>query len=113
MTSLVTGANGFVGSALCRALCARQQEVRAFVRQGSDTTNLADLPVTLARGDLRDRESLHRAMEGCQFVYHVAADYRLWVPDPGALFIPAVLPLSNQMLMAVFQMKPHRRQRTT
>ena len=73
MTSLVTGANGFVGSALCRALCARQQEVRAFVRQGSDTTNLADLPVTLVHGDLRDRESLHRAMEGCRFVYHVAA----------------------------------------
>ena len=52
MTTLVTGANGFVGAAICRALCARQEEVRAFVRRGADTTNLGDLPVTLAYGCL-------------------------------------------------------------
>ena len=100
MTSLVTGANGFVGSALCRALCARQQEVRAFVRQGSDTTNLADLPVTLVHGDLRDRESLHRAMDGCRFVYHVAADYRLWVPDPASMYAINVEGSRNVVLAA-------------
>jgi len=86
MTILVTGANGFVGAALCRALCAQREEVRAFVRKGADTTNLADLPVTLAYGDLRDQASLARAVQGCRFVYHVAADYRLWVPEPEPMY---------------------------
>jgi len=86
MTTLVTGANGFVGAAICRALCAQQEEVRAFVRHGADITNLANLPVTLAYGDLRDRESLVRAMKGCRFLYHVAADYRLWVPEPQSMY---------------------------
>lgn len=86
MTTLVTGANGFVGAAVCRALCDQQEDVRAFVRSGADTTNLTDLPVDFAYGDLRDRESLERAMAGCRFVYHIAADYRLWVPDPESMY---------------------------
>lgn len=86
MTTLVTGANGFVGAAVCRALCEQHEEVRAFVRHGANTSNLASLPVTFAYGDLRDKDSIARAMEGCQFLYHVAADYRLWVPDPRTMY---------------------------
>lgn len=86
MTALVTGANGFVGAAVCRALCARDEPVRALVRANSDTSNLEALPVSVVVGDLRDRASLERAAAGCQSVFHVAADYRLWVPDPDVMY---------------------------
>jgi len=86
MTTLVTGANGFVGAALCRTLCGQGVDVRAFVREGANTSNLAGLPVALAYGDLRDQNSLARAMQGCRYLYHVAADYRLWVPDPQSMY---------------------------
>jgi len=101
MTSLVTGANGFVGAALCRALCEQQQDVRAFVRKGSDTTNLVDLPVQYAYGDLRDQASLASAMQGCRFLYHVAADYRLWVPDPANMYAINVDGSRNAVMAAV------------
>ena len=86
MTALVTGASGFVGAAVCRALCARGQDVRVLVRAGSDLSNLRDLPVEIATGDVRDRDSLGPACAGCDAVYHVAADYRLWVRDPAAMY---------------------------
>jgi dihydroflavonol-4-reductase len=83
--TLVTGATGFVGSAVARALLARGHDVRALVRRGSDRANLAGLAVTLAEGDLTDPGSLAQAVAGCQHVMHVAADYRIWVPDPEAM----------------------------
>ena len=86
MAVLVTGAAGFVGSAVVRTLLAQGATVRAFVRPTSDRGNLADLPVELAFGDLRDRPSLDRAVKGCEAVFHVAADYRLWVPRPSEMF---------------------------
>jgi dihydroflavonol-4-reductase len=85
MTTLLTGATGFVGSAVARTLLARGHAVRLLVRPGSDRANLAGLNVTLAEGDLTDAASLEQAVQGCQFVFHVAADYRLWVPDPAAM----------------------------
>jgi dihydroflavonol-4-reductase len=81
----VTGATGFVGSAVARALLARGHELRLLVRPGSDRTNIAGLPAELAEGDLTDPASLARAAEGCRTLMHVAADYRLWVPDPEAM----------------------------
>lgn len=78
---LVTGANGFLGAAVVRALLADGAAVRAFVRPRSDRRNLHGLPVEIAEGDLTDKESLHAAVRGCAGVYHVAADYRLWVAD--------------------------------
>lgn len=85
MTILVTGGTGFVGSAVIRRLLARGQAVRALARPGSDRRNLAGLDIEVAEGDLLDRASLTRAAAGCTGLYHVAADYRLWVPDPAAM----------------------------
>jgi dihydroflavonol-4-reductase len=86
MTALVTGANGFLGSAVVRALLAEGTRVRAFVRPGSDRRNLSGLDVEIAEGDLTDRDSLRRAAAGCEAVFHVAADYRLWVADPEPMY---------------------------
>jgi dihydroflavonol-4-reductase len=86
MTSLVTGANGFVGAAVVRALLARGEPVRALVRSGSDTRNLDDLGVATAIGDVTDAASLRAALAGCRYVFHVAADYRLWAPDPASMY---------------------------
>ena len=83
---LVTGANGFVGAAVVRALLADGRAVRAFVRRGSERRNLAALPVEVAEGDVLDRESLAAAVRGCGAVFHVAADYRLWVADPAPMY---------------------------
>lgn len=84
-TTLLTGATGFVGSAVARCLAARGHHLRLLVRAGSDRRNLAGLEAELAVGDLRDAPSLAAAVAGCRYVVHVAADYRIWVPDPGAM----------------------------
>ncbi|AIO69661.1 hopanoid-associated sugar epimerase [Burkholderia oklahomensis] len=79
---LVTGASGFVGSAVARA--ARQQgyRVRVLVRPTSPRTNVADLDAEIATGDMRDEASMRAALRGVRYLLHVAADYRLWAPDP-------------------------------
>ncbi|HIJ64241.1 MAG TPA: NAD-dependent epimerase/dehydratase family protein [Rhodospirillaceae bacterium] len=83
--TLVTGATGFLGSAVGRALLARGDRLRVLARPGSDRRNLAGLAVEVAEGSLEDPASLARAVAGCRFLFHVAADYRLWVPDPAAM----------------------------
>jgi dihydroflavonol-4-reductase len=85
MTTLVTGASGFVGSAVARALAARGHALRLMVRPTSDRRNLAGVEAELVTGDLTDPASLARAAAGCRYVLHVAADYRFWVPDPDAM----------------------------
>jgi dihydroflavonol-4-reductase len=79
---LVTGVSGFVGSAVARALAARGARVRGLVRASSPNTNLADFPGELVEGDLRDAQAVARAMADARYLFHVAADYRLWAPDP-------------------------------
>jgi dihydroflavonol-4-reductase len=79
---LVTGASGFVGSAVVRHLIKAGHQVRALVRSTSSRINLADLRAEIVEGDLRDVESLIHAMTGIRFVFHVAADYRLWARNP-------------------------------
>jgi dihydroflavonol-4-reductase len=78
---LVTGASGFVGSAVVRTLLATGYSVKALVRASSPMGNLANLPVEIAVGDMRDPDAVARAMTGSRFLMHVAADYRLWSPD--------------------------------
>src|SRR6478672_977544 len=86
MKAFITGATGFVGSHVARALAAQGAELRLLVRSTSRLDNLADLQAETATGDLRNPESLKKAMAGCEFVFHVAADYRLWVRDPEQMY---------------------------
>ncbi len=86
MKTLLTGATGFVGSALLRLLLAEGHEVRALVRPDSDRRNLEGLDLEVREGDLNDIRSLRRALRGCDTLFHVAADYRLWVPQPEAIY---------------------------
>jgi dihydroflavonol-4-reductase len=79
---LVTGASGFVGAAVARAAIDAGYAVRALVRATSARTNLADLNIELIEGDMRDPQAVARAMTGVAHLFHVAADYRLWAPDP-------------------------------
>jgi dihydroflavonol-4-reductase len=86
MRALVTGATGFVGSAVARALVAAGWQVRALVRAGSDHRNLQNLPIDMVTGDLADGASLDRALADCQALFHLAADYRLGALDPQQLY---------------------------
>jgi dihydroflavonol-4-reductase len=79
---LVTGASGFVGSAVAKTLAEAGYSVRALVRPTSPREHLKGVSVEFAEGDLRDAESVRRAMTGVQYLFHVAADYRLWARDP-------------------------------
>ncbi|HZS81757.1 MAG TPA: hopanoid-associated sugar epimerase [Stellaceae bacterium] len=85
-TALVTGATGFVGSAVVRRLLAAGFRVRALLRPGSDRRNIAGLALEERMGALEDGDSLEAALAGCTHLFHVAADYRLWVPDPAPMF---------------------------
>jgi len=86
MRAMVTGATGFVGAAVARALIQTNWQVRALVRKDSDRRNLQRLPVDIVEGDLADGASLERALSGCEALFHVAADYRLGVLEPGQLY---------------------------
>jgi len=86
MRALVTGATGFVGAAVARHLLQQGWQVRALVRPGSDRRNLQPLAVELATGELTQAASLAAAVADCEAVFHVAADYRLGVLDPSALY---------------------------
>jgi dihydroflavonol-4-reductase len=79
---LVTGATGFVGSAVARAAAARGFAVRVLARAGSPRGNLAGFPNEIAEGDMKDEASVRRALEGVRYLFHVAADYRIWARDP-------------------------------
>jgi dihydroflavonol-4-reductase len=85
-TALVTGASGFVGSAVARLLLDAGVHVRVLMRPSSDRRNIDGLDVESREGSLEDSASLVAALEGCSELYHVAADYRLWVRDPAAMF---------------------------
>ncbi|MDB5397699.1 MAG: NAD-dependent dehydratase [Rhodospirillales bacterium] len=85
-TALVTGATGFLGSAVARALIAEGHQVRVMARPESDKRNLEGIDVEIVSGDLSRPETLEPALKGCSALFHVAADYRLWVRDPDAMY---------------------------
>src|SRR5260370_12338630 len=82
----LTGGNGFLGSHVARVLAEQGAELRLLIRSTSNLKNLEGLKAETATGDLRDAASLERAMSGCDTVFHVAADYRLWVRDPNEMY---------------------------
>lgn len=86
MLAFVTGATGFLGSHVARALSEQSADLRLLVRPTSNLTNVTGLKADTVTGDLRDPASLEKAMAGCDTVFHVAADYRLWVRDPQEMY---------------------------
>ena len=86
MKALVTGATGFVGAAVARALHAAGWQIRVLVRSGSNRSNLQPLEAEIVEGDLAEAAALERALEGCAGLFHVAADYRLGARDPRPLY---------------------------
>lgn len=97
MTTLVTGATGFVGSAIARTLVRSGVPVRVLVRPASIRTNIAGLPVEVVEGDITDPYSVRDAMRGVKRLYHAAADYRLYVPRPQEMFEVNVKGTANVM----------------
>jgi len=86
MLAFVTGATGFVGSHVARVLAEQGADLRLLVRSSSDLKNIRGLKAEQVVGDLRDPVTLEKAMAGCDVVFHVAADYRLWIPDPEQMY---------------------------
>jgi dihydroflavonol-4-reductase len=86
LKAFVTGATGFLGSHVARVLADQGADLRLLVRPTSNLKNLEGLTAETATGDLRDAASLEKAMSGCDTVFHVAADYRLWVRDPNEMY---------------------------
>ncbi len=86
MKTFVTGATGFIGASIVRELLKDGREVRALVRKGSDRSNLTGLDVEFWQGDLCDPASLKQGLDGCDVLYHAAADYRLWTREPADMY---------------------------
>ncbi len=86
MITLLTGATGFIGAAVLRALVRRGHAVRVLVRPGSDRANLDGVACAVVEGSFADAATAREAVAGCDALVHVAADYRLWVPDPAAMY---------------------------
>lgn len=86
MRAFVTGATGFLGSHVARVLCEQGASLRLLVRASSNLKNIQGLRADTVIGDLRDPVSLQKAIAGCDAVFHVAADYRLWVRDPQEMY---------------------------
>ena len=100
MTSLVTGATGFLGSHVARQLLARGERVRVLARPRNDRRALEGSGAEIVEGDLRDSASLDRAVSGVARVFHVAADYRLWAPDPREIYESNVTGTRNLLEVA-------------
>lgn len=97
MKVLVTGGTGFVGSHLVRCLLRHENAVTCLVRPSSRLDNLESVPIALRHGDLTDENSIRETVRGCKVVYHCAADYRLWCPDPEEMFRVNVTGTNNLM----------------
>lgn len=101
MKALVTGATGFIGGNLVRELVNQGYQVKTLVRKESDRRNIEGLNVEIALGDLRDKASLASALEGCDVLFHVAACYTFWTPDPKAVYEANVGGTENMLAAAL------------
>ncbi len=101
MKVLITGASGFIGLHLAKLLREKSFDVQALVREGSAVSDLKALDIALVTGDVRDHNAVRRAMRGCQHVYHLAADYRLWIPRPETMYEINVQGTRNVMQAAL------------
>jgi dihydroflavonol-4-reductase len=101
MKTLVTGAGGFIGSAVVRQLLARGRAVRALLAPGEPDDNLAGLDVERVRGDLLDRAAVTAAIDGCRRIHHLAAIYRLWLPDESLIYRVNVEGTKNVLFAAL------------
>src|SRR5512146_3222472 len=100
MKAFVTGATGFVGSHVARYLAGQGAELRLLVRPTSLTANLEGIAAERVTGDLREAEALRKAMVGCEAVFHVAADYRLWTREPHEMYRSNVAGTRNTLQLA-------------
>ena len=101
MKTLITGATGFVGSAVLRELLKKEHQIKALVRQSSVLDNLKNLDVEIVYGDLKDKDSLKKCLKDCKHLFHVAADYRLWVPKAKEIYENNVNGTENLMVEAL------------
>jgi len=85
-TTLVTGASGFIGSAVVRKLIERGRKVRCYNEPGANLANLDGLDVEHVEGDINDRDKIGEALKGCDVMYHLAAIYKLWLPDNSLMY---------------------------
>lgn len=85
-SAFLTGGTGFVGASLARLLLKQGLKVRALARKGSDRRNLEGLPVEIVEGSLTDKDSIEAGVRGCRYAFHVAADYRIWIPNPEDMY---------------------------
>jgi dihydroflavonol-4-reductase len=100
-TAFVTGATGFIGGHLAKLLVEQGWTVRAFKRRGSHNPYLNGLDLDWRMGDLREIDNVRRAMAGCRVVFHAAADYRLWAPDPDDIYESNVQGTANVLQAAL------------
>ena len=101
MKTLITGATGFVGSAVLRELLKKEHQIKALVRRSSVLDNLKNLDVEIVYGDLKDKDSLKRCLKDCKHLFHVAADYTLWVPKAKEIYENNVNGTENLMVEAL------------
>jgi dihydroflavonol-4-reductase len=101
VTTVVTGATGFIGANIVRVLLDAGETVRVLIRSHSDTRNLDGLPVDLAYGDIRDYASVRAALQGCRTLYHAAAHYSLWTPQPEEMYATNVEGTANLLRVAL------------
>jgi len=85
-TAFLTGGTGFVGASLARLLLKQGLKVKALARKGNDRRNLDGLSVDIVEGGLLDRSAIEDGVKGCRYVFHVAADYRIWIPNPDSMY---------------------------
>ena len=101
MKTLITGATGFVGAAVLRELLKKGHKVKVLIRESSVLNNLKNLDIETVKGDLKDKDSLKKCLKDCKYIFHVAADYRFWVPRPEEIYQNNVIGTENLMLEAL------------